>query len=96
MKSTQPQGSTPFRYPDEGEGEPNLDALRETQVKALEFMASMLLSARTDRVRHMRASICLAILKGQLNVGEIAEHFGVCAQRVRNCVKEIESLSRGH
>ena len=38
----------------------------------------------------MRASIGLAILKGNLNLGEIAKQFNVTPERVTQIVKDVK------
>jgi len=75
----------------ESEDAPQVD-LRKIQIRALEAAVQLLLSARTDRVQHMRASVALAILKGDLNLGEIASHYRVTGERVRQIVKEVEAF----
>jgi DNA-directed RNA polymerase sigma subunit (sigma70/sigma32) len=63
---------------------------RDRDIKAAEFAINLLLSARTDRVRHMRASIAIALLKNNLNLGEIAKHFGITSERVTKVVKDVK------
>jgi hypothetical protein len=70
----------------------SLMAGRERDIKAAEWTVHLLLSARTDRVRHMRASVCLQILRNNLNLTEIAEHFDVTPQRVTQVVNEVKTF----
>ena len=43
----------------------------------------------------MRASIGLAILKGNLNLGEIAKQFNVTPERVTQIVKDVKTTKFG-
>jgi DNA-binding MarR family transcriptional regulator len=38
----------------------------------------------------MRASIAIALLKNNLNLGEIAKHFGITSERVTKVVKDVK------
>ena len=63
---------------------------RDRDIKATEFVTKLLLSAKTDRVRHMRASIAIAVLKSNLNLSDIARHFKVTPERVTQVVKDVK------
>ena len=61
---------------------------RDRDIKAAEFAVNLLLSR--GRIGFMRASIGLAILKGNLNLGEIAKQFNVTPERVTQIVKDVK------
>jgi hypothetical protein len=84
-------GSVDFKYPDD-EPEPDSADLRTIQRQSFESAIKLLLACRTPRVQHMRASVAIAILNGDLKVSSIASHFSVTVQRVRRVVKEIKAF----
>jgi hypothetical protein len=84
-------GETPESYFDDPDPEslkPDRD--RDTEIKILRFAVKMLCDCRTDPVRLMRASVGLALFEGQLNLGEIARHLNVTAERVKQIEKEVK------
>ena len=83
---------TGFSYPGDT-SEPIADRSRD--IASVEFAMRLLLSARgTNRVQRMRATVCLAILRSELDVGEVARRFKVGREQVRRCVKQIQTLER--
>jgi hypothetical protein len=63
---------------------------RDLHVKALEWAAELFLSTKSDRVRHMRCSLALGFLKGNLNIHETAEHFKVTPERAKQVLKDVK------
>jgi DNA-directed RNA polymerase specialized sigma subunit len=85
-------GTTPFVYPRE-EHDPNVkQADRKNNIAIAEWTVKLIYSGRTDRVQHMHASIGIAILKNDLNLREIADHFGITQERVAQVVKKVKSF----
>lgn len=82
---------TAFCYPDD---EITHEPDRSRDIRAVEFAMTLLSSCRTDRSRHMTTSICLSILRGNLNRAEVARHFKVGKEQVRRCEKAILRLER--
>ena len=64
---------------------------RERDIKAVEWAIELMLSTHNDRLRHMRASIAIAILNNNLNREEISNHFSVTPKRVTQVVQEVKS-----
>ncbi len=83
---------TAFSYPDDTEL-PEID--RDRDIAALERWTRLIFSARTMRLKHMRASVAIAILRGNPNLDAIASHFRVTAERVRQVVNEIQRSQFG-
>ena len=76
-------------YPDNEESrvaEDFREALAEQRrrdcARIFESEADLIFSNRTERVAHMQASVAIAILKGNLDVGGIADHFRVTWTRL--------------
>jgi hypothetical protein len=82
-------GEIPEIYPDDPDPE-SLKSDRERDIKAFESAIKLFLDCRSDRVRHMRASVSLAILKNNLNLSAIAKHFNVTPERVTQIVKDVK------
>jgi hypothetical protein len=78
--------SVPFCYPDE---EIIQEVDRNRDIRALESWTKLILSARANRVTHMRASIGLALVRNDLKVSSLAAFFRVSPQRVNKLVREI-------
>jgi hypothetical protein len=87
--------SVPFCYPDDTPGDPREDYDRNRDIAALESWTKLILSARANRITHMRASIGLALVRNDLNVASLARHFHVSVQRVNKLVREMK-VSCGH
>ena len=84
-------GETPEKYLDDPDPE-SLRPDRDPFVQVSEWLVKFIFSGRTDRARHMNASVGLALLKGEANLGVIAEHFGVTTERVTQVVKKANGF----
>jgi hypothetical protein len=84
-------GKVPPKFHDDPDEEPAKPG-RERDIRAAEWAVRLLLEARTDRVRHMRASIALQLFKNELNLAELAKHFDVTPQRVKQVINEVNSF----
>jgi hypothetical protein len=84
-------GETPEKYFDDPDPE-SLKPDGDRDIAAAEWHIKLLLSARTDRVRHMRASVAIGILKNNLNLSDIARHFKVTPERVTQVVKDVKGF----
>jgi hypothetical protein len=85
-------GSVEFQYPRDEPVSPQGDRDLETAVKVAEWMTRLIYSARTERCQHLYASIGIGILKNQLDLEEIATHFSITRERVRQAVKTVKNF----
>jgi Hydrogenase maturation factor len=87
-------GSEGFQYPSE-EHDTAAEQVAcdlENAVKTAQWLSRLIFSARTDRVQHLYVSVALGLLKNELDLREVADHFHVTRERVAQVVKKVKGF----
>jgi len=84
-------GSVEFQYPTDEPESPAGDRAADA-IKVAEWMAKLIWSGRTERVRMIYASVAIALLRNDLNLQEIAAHFSVTQRRAEQIVAKVKTF----